>query len=652
MALSTNPRSPEHGSAELIKEQIDHNRLLTGVLALAAITNAAVIALLAVGFTHRPLAALYVAGVVAVFVAASMWRSASLARRLRAAGQGTDPRAVAVTRRIAERYGIPVPAVVILPDGARNALAAGTGTSAVVAYTRGLLEDLEDGELEAVAGHELGHIAGGDTRLAAMSAGLLNWALTMGAVIFAAAAVIAGIGGGFAAQTRGDTDDPTGGLLRWAFILVIYYLAAIAFVFGLVWSSVAYLFHQALVRQREWHADAMSAQITGRPDLLAAALARLREADTVLARGGRLTQSLCIAGEPNEGRWWHDLLDSHPSIDRRIARLLGTSAGKHNRGAGLILPVFAGLGTSTFACLLVAGILTVGPARPGGTPAGGQPVALSGQGTTGTQPASPQQNVPTVPPQVSPASSPTSPTQTPTAPGHHGRGNGSSSGGSPPVGPVPSAPGNVTATAVDQNTIQVTWVDTAANVTGFNVDNGCPVGSCQPGASLTATTGPVGSASFNVTPGTYQCFRVQAFNTVGTSSWAGWGCTSTPELTVPGTQQWTDTKVAVSSGDLLGITAKGQVYIDPSYPQGPDGDPSCTPAVNYSSAAASFPAPDLACWSLVGRIGSGPPFEVGSAVTVTATSGELYLGVNDGDFSDNSGSWAVRIKIGGMPPAA
>jgi hypothetical protein len=95
------------------------------------------------------------------------------------------------------------------------------------------------------------------------------------------------------------------------------------------------------------------------------------------------------------------------------------------------------------------------------------------------------------------------------------------------------------------------------------------------------------------------------------------------------------------------------VYVDPAYPQGPAGDPSCTPSVNYTAASSTFPAPHLPCWSLVARIGNGPVFEIGtSTLTTTTASGRLYLGVNDGDFSDNSGNWTVNIKIGGLPPAA
>jgi hypothetical protein len=69
------------------------------------------------------------------------------------------------------------------------------------------------------------------------------------------------------------------------------------------------------------------------------------------------------------------------------------------------------------------------------------------------------------------------------------------------------------------------------------------------------------------------------------------------------------------------------------------------------SAAHSsrFPAPELPCWSLIGRIGHGRPFEVGTSILITATTGRLYLGVNDNSFSANTGIWAVNIKIGGLP---
>jgi hypothetical protein len=216
---------------------------------------------------------------------------------------------------------------------------------------------------------------------------------------------------------------------------------------------------------------------------------------------------------------------------------------------------------------------------------------------------------------------------------------------------APDTPGNVAAVAICQYMIQVTWSDASAGVTGFNVDNGCPVGSCTPGsqATLAQTTGPVDSATFNVTPGTYQCFEVQAFNGAGNkSAWSDYGCTSTPGLSVPATQEWTNTGVTVPPGEL-GITAGDQISAGRAGSEGPEGDSSCTPARDYPSGA--FPAPQLPCWSLIARIGSGPPFEVGTSALVTVGSGVLYLGINGDSFSGNSGSWTVNIKIGGLPPA-
>jgi len=220
-----------------------------------------------------------------------------------------------------------------------------------------------------------------------------------------------------------------------------------------------------------------------------------------------------------------------------------------------------------------------------------------------------------------------------------------------PTVTAPDPPGSVTAAATSQYTVQVTWADAKTDFTGFNIDNGCPVGysGCRPGASLTQTTGPVESATFRVTPGSYQCFRVQAFNGAGASSWSGYGCTSTPGLIVSGTQEWTNTSVTVAAGDALGITASGQVNISPTESVGPAGDPSCTPAQEYPGDA--FPAPDLPCWSLTARIGNGTPFEVGTSALVTADSGVLYLGINDDSFSGNSGGWTVNIGLGGLPPS-
>jgi serine/threonine protein kinase len=221
--------------------------------------------------------------------------------------------------------------------------------------------------------------------------------------------------------------------------------------------------------------------------------------------------------------------------------------------------------------------------------------------------------------------------------------------GSSPFGRAPRAPTDVAATAVDQHTIRVTWADSADDFTGFNVSNGCGTDGCSGGA-INVRTGNVTATEITTSPGAYQCFYVQAFNNSGTSTPAAPGCTSTPGINIPSNQEWTDTGVTVRSGAVLGISAAGDVYLSAAgSSQAPGGDSSCKPATSYAAHSSQFPAPQLPCWSLIARIGNGQPFEVGTSILVTATTGQLYLGVNDDSFSGNTGIWAAKIKIGGLP---
>ena len=217
------------------------------------------------------------------------------------------------------------------------------------------------------------------------------------------------------------------------------------------------------------------------------------------------------------------------------------------------------------------------------------------------------------------------------------------------VAPAPAAPTDVVATALGPYRIRVSWADKTAGITGFNIGNGCGTNGCSGGA-LNIRTGPVTAANITTTPGAYQCFFVQAVSSSGTSAWAGPGCISTPGINIPVNQKWTYTGVTVRSGAAIGISAAGDVYLaGAGSSQTPSGNPSCTPAASYAADSSQFPAPELPCWSLIARIGNGRPFEVGTSILVTATTGRLYLGVNDDSFASNTGIWAVKIKIGGLP---
>ncbi len=215
-------------------------------------------------------------------------------------------------------------------------------------------------------------------------------------------------------------------------------------------------------------------------------------------------------------------------------------------------------------------------------------------------------------------------------------------------GKAPAAPADVTATALNQYTIRVTWAENATDVTGFNVSNGCGTDGCNGGA-LNVQTGPVTATDVTTTPGAYQCIYVQAFNSSGASAAAAPSCTTTPGIDIPVNQEWTGTGVTLRPGAALGIAATGDVYLAAAgSPQPPGGDASCTPATSYAARSSQFPAPQLPCWSLIARIGNGRPFEVGTSIQVATTTGRLYLGVNDDSFSGNAGIWAVKMKIGGL----
>lgn len=109
---------------------------------------------------------------------------------------------------------------------------------------------------------------------------------------------------------------------------------------------------------------------------------------------------------------------------------------------------------------------------------------------------------------------------------------------------------------------------------------------------------------------------------------------------VPGNQAWTTTGVFLDQGTVLKITASGDVSMGAGWPpMPPEGrPPDC-------GGRAGFPAANLPCWSLIGRVGEhGAMFYVGNGTTFQApVAGQLYLGVNDNVLEDNSGNWTATV---------
>jgi heat shock protein HtpX len=205
---------------------------------------------------------------------------------------------VNTVRALAERAGIGMPEVAVY-DGEPNAFATGAfKNSALVAVSTGLLANMNRDEVEAVLGHEVAHVANGDMVTLTLIQGVVNTF-----VVFLARVV------GFFVDNmlfrRGDSDRGPGiGYMVTVFVCEI--------VFGLAASIIVAWFS----RQREFRADAGSAQLLGSPVPMQHALARLGG----LAPGA-LPSSMAASGISGGGGGWGALFATHPPMEQRIAAL-------------------------------------------------------------------------------------------------------------------------------------------------------------------------------------------------------------------------------------------------------------------------------------------------------------------------------------------
>ena len=212
------------------------------------------------------------------------------------------PRLYNVMERLAAKANIPVPKLYVVPDAAPNAFATGRSPShASVAVTQGLLQIMNDDELEGVIAHELSHVRNYDiltSSIAATIAAAVTYLASMGkwAMIF----------GGM----RGDRDDDRGGGIAG---LLMIFLAPFA----------ALLLQLFLSRTREYAADETGVRMVGQPYGLISALEKLgtynrRIPTTAISPS---TSALCIVKPLFGGGTFSSLFSTHPPLEDRIAAL-------------------------------------------------------------------------------------------------------------------------------------------------------------------------------------------------------------------------------------------------------------------------------------------------------------------------------------------
>jgi heat shock protein HtpX len=197
--------------------------------------------------------------------------------------------------------GLPMPKLYIIDDAAPNAFATGRDPQhAVVAVTTGILERLDDVELEGVLAHELSHVGNYDIRLMSIVIVLV----TVVSLISDWFLHLTFWGGG------GDDDDSSPNPV----------MAIAGFALLLVAPLVAMLLQLAVSRRREYLADASGALLTRYPDGLASALAKIAAYNAPMKHASSATAHLFIAN-PLTGKRAANWFSTHPPIEDRIARL-------------------------------------------------------------------------------------------------------------------------------------------------------------------------------------------------------------------------------------------------------------------------------------------------------------------------------------------
>jgi len=213
------------------------------------------------------------------------------------------PRVYAVVERLSAKQSLPMPKIYVIPSESPNAFATGRNPQhASVAVTHGILNLLDDEELEGVLAHELGHVRNRDILTSSIAATLAG-AITMLARMGYWASLFGGYGGR-------DDRDRGGGLTG----LLMLILAPIA----------ATLIQLAISRSREYEADATGAKETGNPYALARALQKLDNySRRIPLQASPSTAHLFIVAPLLGSGGFANLFSTHPPIKDRIHRLIG-----------------------------------------------------------------------------------------------------------------------------------------------------------------------------------------------------------------------------------------------------------------------------------------------------------------------------------------
>ncbi len=234
--------------------------------------------------------------------------------RAREISEAEAPDLYSMVRRLAQRGGLPMPRLYLIPSRTPNAFATGRNPyHAAVAVTEGILATLDRHELEGVIGHELAHIKNRDTLI-----------MTVAATIAGAIAMLANMArwslwlGGWGGEERDRGANPLGLILLIVAIVIV--------------PIAATLIQLAISRAREFMADEGGARLSANPLALASALRKLEVLNTYrpMENAEPATSNLFIVSPfgSEAGEWFINWLRTHPPTEARIARLEAMARGE------------------------------------------------------------------------------------------------------------------------------------------------------------------------------------------------------------------------------------------------------------------------------------------------------------------------------------
>lgn len=217
-----------------------------------------------------------------------------------------DPKLYRMLENLCISRGMTVPKLAIVESEALNAFASGVNDKQfTVTVTSGLIQQLDDAELEAVLAHELTHIRNGDVRLMVIAIVIAGVISLVGELMFR--------GFGRVRISSSSNDRKGSGLAVLVGVVVI----------AISWF-LAIVIRLSLSRSREYLADAGAVELTKNPDAMISALLKISgRADIEGVPSG--VMDMCFENDPDD---FADLFSTHPSVTKRVQALVQTAGGR------------------------------------------------------------------------------------------------------------------------------------------------------------------------------------------------------------------------------------------------------------------------------------------------------------------------------------